>query len=127
MIDPETSLNLSDSLLFDSFSEDYLVKKQPPDVQVKRPLPSEIMSNHFSDSLCLQPGGPIEKSSMNEIQENQQQLTCSSDESIIFSEMDSAQMVEALENVDVFPVQEKHNTAVSLRALELGDRSLMIS
>nr|XP_014685094.2 DNA polymerase theta isoform X1 [Equus asinus] len=123
--DPETSLNLSDSLLFDSFSEDYLVKKQPPDVQVKRPLPSEIMSNHFSDSLCLQPGGPIEKSSMNEIQENQQQLTCSSDESIIFSEMDSAQMVEALENVDVFPVQEKHNTAVSLRALELGDPAIV--
>ncbi|XP_058411862.1 DNA polymerase theta isoform X1 [Diceros bicornis minor] len=123
--DPETSLNLSDSLLFDSFSEDYLVKKQPPDVQVKDPLPSEIMSNHFSDSLCLQPEGPIEKSSMDENQDNRQQLTCSSDESLMFSEMDSAQMVEALDNVDIFPVQETNNPADSLRALELNDPAIV--
>ncbi|XP_074187350.1 DNA polymerase theta isoform X2 [Rhinolophus sinicus] len=113
---PETSLNLSDSLLFDSFSEDYLIKEQPPGVQAKEPLPSE-MSDHFSDSLCLKPEDPI-KSNMDVNQDNQQQLTCFSDESIVFSEIDSVQMVEALDNVDIFPVQNKHNTAVSFRTLE---------
>lgn len=117
---PETSLNLSDSLLFDSFSEEYLIKEQPPDVRVKEPLPSEVMSDHFSDSLHLQPEDPM-KSNMDEKQDNGHQLTCFSDESIVFSEMDSAQMVEALVNVDIFPVQDKHNGAVSLGALELSD------
>lgn len=117
---PETSLNLSDSLLFDSFSEDYLIKEQPPDVRGKEPLPSEVMSDHFSDSLRLQPEDPM-KSNMDEKQDNRQQLTCFSDESIIFSEVDSAQMVEALDNVDIFPVQDKHNATVSLGALELSD------
>ncbi|XP_068402753.1 DNA polymerase theta isoform X1 [Eschrichtius robustus] len=118
---PETSLNLSGSLLFDSFSEEYLVEEQPPDVQAKERLPSEITSVHFGDSLCLQPEGPIKKSDVNENQDNQQPLSCFSDESTVFSEMDSAQMVEALDTVDVFPVQEKHNTAGSLRVLELSD------
>ncbi|EPY77304.1 hypothetical protein CB1_001278036 [Camelus ferus] len=117
---PETSLNLSDSLLFDSFSEDDLIKEQPPDVRAKE-LPLEIASVHFSDSLCFQPEGPIKKSNMNENQDNQQPLSCFSDGSIICSEIDSAQMVEALDNVDVSPVQEKHNTTVSLRVLELSD------
>nr|XP_031536155.1 DNA polymerase theta [Vicugna pacos] len=117
---PETSLNLSDSLLFDSFSEDDLIKEQPPDVRAKE-LPLEIASVHFSDSLCFQPEGPIKKSNMIENQDNQQPLSCFSGGSIIFSEIDSAQMVEALDNVDVSPVQEKHNTTVSLRILELSD------
>uniref|UniRef100_A0A8D0YDW5 DNA polymerase theta n=1 Tax=Sus scrofa TaxID=9823 RepID=A0A8D0YDW5_PIG len=117
----DTSLNLSGSLLFDSFSEDYLLKEQPSDVQAKECLPSEKTSVHFSDSICLQPGGPIKKSDMSENQDNQQPLSCFSDESILFSEMDSAQMVEALDNVDVLPIQEKHNAAVSLRELELSD------
>ncbi|XP_077922636.1 DNA polymerase theta [Halichoerus grypus] len=118
---PETSLNLSGSLLFDSFNEDYLVKEQPPDIQAKEPLSSALTSNHFSHSMCLQPEGPIRKSNTNENQDNQQQFSCFSDESIIFSEMDSAQMVEALDNVEICPVQEKQNTAVSLRELELSD------
>lgn len=117
---PETSLNLSDSLLFDSFSEDYLIKEQPPDARMKEPLPSEVISDHFSDSLHLQPEDPM-KSNMDEKQDNHQQLTCFSDESIIFSEMDSAQMVEALDNVDIFPIQDQHNVAVSLGALDLSD------
>lgn len=58
---------------------------------------------------------------MDENDDNQQQLTCFSDESIIFSEMDSAQMVEALDNVDIVSVQDKHNTAVSFRTLKLSD------
>ncbi|XP_077623707.1 DNA polymerase theta [Crocuta crocuta] len=118
---PETSLNLSDSLLFDSFSEDYLVKEQPPDIQAKEPLSSELTSNCFSHSLCLKPEGQLRKSNMNENQDNQQQLTCVSDESLLFSEIDSAQMVEALDNVNIFPVQEKRNTTVSLTALGLSD------
>ncbi|KAF6121135.1 DNA polymerase theta [Phyllostomus discolor] len=117
---PDTSWNLSNSLLFDSFSEDYLVKERPPDVGAEEPLPSEVVSSHFSDSLCLQPEGPV-KSNMYANQDNQQQLTCFSDESILFSEMDTAQMVEALDNVDIFPVQDKHNTIVSFKALELSD------
>ncbi|XP_045707980.1 DNA polymerase theta isoform X2 [Phyllostomus hastatus] len=117
---PDTSWNLSNSLLFDSFSEDYLAKERPPDVGAEEPLLSEVVSSHFSDSLCLQPEGPI-KSNMYENQDNQQQLTCFSDESILFSEMDTAQMVEALDNVDIFPVQDKHNTIVSFKALELSD------
>lgn len=116
----DTTWNLSNSLLFDSFSEEYLVKEQPPDVGTEEPLPSEVMSSHFSDSPCLHPEGPV-KSNMYENQDNQQQLTCFSDESILFSEMDTAQMVEALDNVDIFPVQDKHNTTVSFKALELSD------
>ncbi|XP_007942078.1 DNA polymerase theta [Orycteropus afer afer] len=117
----ETSLNMSNSLLFDSFSEDYLVKEQPPDVQVKEPLPSEGMLKHSNNSLSLQPEGPTENSNMNETQDAQQQLLCFSDESLMFSEMDSVQMVQALDNVDLFPIQEKHNTALSLEALRLRD------
>ncbi|XP_008057686.1 DNA polymerase theta, partial [Carlito syrichta] len=117
----DTSLNMSDSLLFDSFSDDYLVKEQQPAVQAKEPLPSEITSKLFSDSLCQSLEGPIKKSNMNENKDTQQQLTCFNDESIIFSEMDSVQMVEVLDNMDIFSVQEKHSTAVSLRALELND------
>ncbi|KAF4020798.1 hypothetical protein G4228_012644 [Cervus hanglu yarkandensis] len=118
---PETSLNLSGSLLFDSFSEDYLVKEQRPDGQEKEHLPSEITSVHFDYSLCLQPEGIIKKPDMNENQDNQQPLSCFSDESIIFSEIDSVQMVAALDKVDIFPVQEKHNTAESLKILKLSD------
>ncbi|XP_064230756.1 DNA polymerase theta isoform X2 [Aotus nancymaae] len=117
---PETSLNMSDSLLFDSFNDDYLVKEQLPDVQMKKPLPSEVASNHFSDSLCLQED-LIKKSNVNDNQDIHQQLTFSSDESIIFSEMDSVQVVEALDSSDIFPVQEKHRTVISPRALELSD------
>ncbi|XP_065395235.1 DNA polymerase theta isoform X4 [Macaca fascicularis] len=118
---PETSLNMSDSLLFDSFSDDYLVKEQLPDVQTKEPLPSEVTSHHVSDSLCLQQEDLIKKSNVNENQDTCQQLTFSNDESVIFSEMDSVQMVEALDNADIFPVQEKHHTVVYPRALELND------
>ncbi|XP_070322130.1 DNA polymerase theta isoform X1 [Odocoileus virginianus] len=118
---PETSLNLSGSLLFDSFSEDYLIKEQRPDGQEKEHLPSEITSVHFDDSLCLQPEGIIKKPDMNENQDNQQPLSCFSDESIVFSEIDSVHMVAALDNVDIFPVQEKHNTAESLKLLKLSD------
>ncbi|XP_058151735.1 DNA polymerase theta [Dasypus novemcinctus] len=118
---PETSLNMSDSLLFDSFSEDCLVKEQPPDVQVKEPFPSEIMPNQFSDSLCLYLEDSIKKSDLSENQDTQLRLTSFSDESIIFSEMDAVQRVENLDNLCMFPVQEKHDTAVSFRSLELNN------
>nr|XP_027791903.1 DNA polymerase theta isoform X3 [Marmota flaviventris] len=117
---PEISLNMSDSLLFDSFSEDFLVKEQPLDVQMKEPLTPEITSNHFSDSVCIQED-PVKISNVNEHQGILQQLTCVNDESIMFSEVDSVQMVEALDNVDIFPVQEKCNSVVSLKALGRSD------
>ncbi|XP_076724398.2 DNA polymerase theta isoform X3 [Callospermophilus lateralis] len=116
---PEISLNMSDSLLFDSFSEDFLVKEPPLDVQMKEPLPPEITSNHFSDSVCIQE--PVKISNVNEHQGILQQLTCVNDESIMFSEVDSVQMVEALDNVDIFPVQEKCNSVVYLKALGRSD------
>ncbi|EHB06668.1 DNA polymerase theta, partial [Heterocephalus glaber] len=118
---PETSLNMSDSLLFDSFSEDFLVKEQPPHGQAKELLPSEITTNHASDSLCLHQEDPTKTSNMDKHQNIQQQLTCFSNESIMFSEMDSTQMVEAMDNVNKVPVREKHNTEVSFRVLELSD------
>ncbi|XP_076974314.1 DNA polymerase theta isoform X2 [Tamandua tetradactyla] len=121
----ETSLNMSDSLLFDSFSEDSLVKEQSPDMHVKKPLPSEVMPNHFSDSLCLQPEGSVKKSDINKNRDTQQELTCFSDESIMFSEMNTVQMVEVLDNVDIFPVQEKQKTAVSSKVLELSDPGIL--
>ncbi|XP_023420662.1 DNA polymerase theta isoform X2 [Cavia porcellus] len=116
----ETSLNMSDSLLFDSFSEDFLVKEQPPG-QAKKLLPSEITSNHLSDSLCLQQEDPTKTSNIEEHQNiQQQQLTCFNNESVMFSEMDSTQLREAMDNADIVSVQEKHNTEVSFRTLELG-------
>uniref|UniRef100_A0A8C0ZMU3 DNA polymerase theta n=1 Tax=Castor canadensis TaxID=51338 RepID=A0A8C0ZMU3_CASCN len=121
--DPEKSLNMSDSLLFDSYSEDFLVKEQSPNVQTKEPLPSKITSNHVSDSLHLQED-TIKNGNMNEHQ-GIQQLTCCNDESVIFSEIESVQLVEALDNVAIFPVPEKPSTALSLRALELSDSAVI--
>ncbi|XP_075412465.1 DNA polymerase theta isoform X2 [Tenrec ecaudatus] len=109
----ETSLNMSDASLFDSFSDDYLASEQPPDLQVQE-LPSEVMSQHFNDSLCPQPESLVQKSKVDENQDNQQQLICFSDESLLFSELDSVPMVEALDNVGICSSQEKHNAAVSL-------------
>ncbi|XP_060054263.1 DNA polymerase theta [Erinaceus europaeus] len=120
----ETSLNLSDSLLFDSFSEDCPMKEQLFEVQAKEPSP-EIKSSHFTDSLCPQPEGPNEKLNMNENQANEHQLPCLSDESILFSDTDSAQMAEALDNVKIAPVQEKLNAVVSHIAVEHNDLSLV--
>ncbi|XP_042525596.1 DNA polymerase theta isoform X1 [Dipodomys spectabilis] len=120
---PETSLNMSDSLLFDSFSEDLLAEEPPADIQAKGPHPSEIISNHFSDSQHLQED-PVQKTNMSEPLIAQQQLTSLNDESIIFSEMDSVQIVEALDNV-AKSVQENSNTSISLRALELSDSAIL--
>ncbi|KAL6029950.1 hypothetical protein STEG23_028878, partial [Scotinomys teguina] len=113
---PETSLNLSDSILFDSFGEDGLVRGQSPDVQAKQPPLSEMTPNHFSNSLCPRED-PVLKATVNG-QGIQQQVNCSSGESIVFSEMDSAQMIEALDSMDSFHVQENCNT------LELRDSAM---
>uniref|UniRef100_A0A8C6S766 DNA polymerase theta n=1 Tax=Nannospalax galili TaxID=1026970 RepID=A0A8C6S766_NANGA len=119
LLGPESSLNMSDSILFDSFSEDYLVRGQSSDVQAKQPLLSETTTAHFSNSPCLQED-PIITANVNKHQDTQQQLTCFSGDSIIFSEMDSTEMAEALDNMAMFPAQEKCNS-VSLRDLELSD------
>uniref|UniRef100_A0A5F9CWR7 DNA polymerase theta n=1 Tax=Oryctolagus cuniculus TaxID=9986 RepID=A0A5F9CWR7_RABIT len=115
---PETSLNMSDCLLFDSFSEDSFIKAPPPEVPLKEPLLSDMTSNHFRD--CLKEGS-VKKSNVSDNQDTRQSVTCFNDESILFSEMVSGQMVEALDNVDTFPVQEKQNTAESLITLELNE------
>ncbi|XP_048202684.1 DNA polymerase theta isoform X2 [Perognathus longimembris pacificus] len=120
---PETSLNMSDSLLFDSFGEDFLGEEQPPDVHTKETHPSEIILNHFSDSQCLQED-PVQKANMSGLLDVQQQLTSLNDESIMFSEIDSTQIGEALDNVAIV-VQENPNTAVSLTPLELSDLAII--
>nr|XP_045004351.1 DNA polymerase theta [Jaculus jaculus] len=117
---PETSLNLSDSILFDSFSDDFLVNEQPCDGQARQPL-SETTPNHVSSAWCLQQEDPMGEAGPNEQQVGQQQLPCFSDESIVFSEADSVQMVEVLDSVAVLPAQEKCHFAVSPEALELSD------
>ncbi|CAO2631998.1 DNA polymerase theta [Lemmus lemmus] len=119
---PETSLNMSDSILFDSFGEDGLVKGQSPDVQAKQPLLSEMTANHFSSSLC--PEELVMKANVSGHQGIPQQVTCSSGESVIFSEMDSAQMIEALDNMAPFHAQE-NCSSVALKTLELSDSAML--
>ncbi|XP_028750825.1 DNA polymerase theta isoform X1 [Peromyscus leucopus] len=120
---PETSLNMSDSILFDSFGEDGLVKGQSPDVQAKQPLLSEMTPNHVSHSPCPQED-PVLKANVNGHQGIQEQVTCSSGESIVFSEMDSAQMIEALDSMASFCVQE-NCSSVALNTLELRDSAML--
>ncbi|XP_057620428.1 DNA polymerase theta isoform X2 [Chionomys nivalis] len=120
---PETSLNMSDSILFDSFGEDGLVKGQSPNVQAKQPLLSERTANHFSNSLC--PGEELAmKANVSGRQGIPQPVTCSSGESIIFSEMDSTQMIEALDNMAPFRAQE-NCSSVAFKTLELGDSAML--
>nr|XP_048278394.1 DNA polymerase theta isoform X1 [Myodes glareolus] len=120
---PETSLNMSDSILFDSFGEDGFVKGQSPDVQVKQPLLSETTANHFSNSLC--PGEElVVKANVSGRQGSPQPVTCSSSESIVFSEMDSTQMIEALDNMAPFHAQE-NCSSVAFKMLELRDSAML--
>ncbi|XP_006884376.1 PREDICTED: DNA polymerase theta [Elephantulus edwardii] len=121
----EGNLNMSDTLLFDSFSDDCQVKEQLPDVHVTGPPPSGVESRHLSNSLGLQPESPANKPRVEENVDTQQQLICFSDESFLFSEMDPGQVVEALDSVDRFPPQKKHNTTVCLEALELSDPEIL--
>ncbi|KAM7322117.1 hypothetical protein ACRRTK_018958 [Alexandromys fortis] len=119
----ETSLNMSDSILFDSFGEDGLVKGQSPDVQAKQPLLSERTTNHFSNSLG--PGEELAmKANVSGRQGIPQLVTCSSGESIIFSEMDSTQMIEALDSMAPFHAQENCGS-VAFKTLELGDSAVL--
>uniref|UniRef100_A0A8C2M1Q2 DNA polymerase theta n=1 Tax=Cricetulus griseus TaxID=10029 RepID=A0A8C2M1Q2_CRIGR len=120
---PETSLNMSDSILFDSFGEDDLVKGQSPDVQAKQPLLSVMTPNHLSSSLCPRED-PVMKANVNDHQGIQQPETCSSGESVIFSEVDSAQMIEALDSVAALHVQQNCNS-VTLKTLELSDSAML--
>ncbi|XP_074070716.1 DNA polymerase theta isoform X2 [Macrotis lagotis] len=123
----ETSLNMSDSFLFDSFNEELEkdeIKEQQPDPQKSVP-PSEITSNHSSDNFCQQPYGSVDKAVLNSLpvdvnQEVQQQFASFSDESMMFSEIDSLQMVEALDGADLALIQEQQVPAVTLHRLEQG-------
>ncbi|XP_051005844.1 DNA polymerase theta [Acomys russatus] len=95
---PETSLNMSDSILFDSFGEDGLIEGQSPDVKAKQPLFSEMTANHFSTSPCPQED-PDMKANVNKHQGAQQPVAWSTGDTMFFSELDSAHMIEALDNV----------------------------
>ncbi|XP_007493816.2 DNA polymerase theta [Monodelphis domestica] len=121
----ETSLNMSDSLLFDSFSEDLEkdeIKEHKPDPQKGMP-PSAITYDHSNSILCQQPHGSMDKAVSNLLpvdvnQDIQQEFVSFSDESIMFSEIDSLQMAEALDGPDLFLIPEQHVTAVTLNGLE---------
>ncbi|XP_038201958.1 DNA polymerase theta isoform X2 [Arvicola amphibius] len=120
---PETSLNMSDSILFDSFGEDGLVKGQSPDVQAKQPLLSEMTANHLSNSLSPREE-LVMKADVSRRQGVPQQVTCSSGESILFSEMDSTQMIEALDNMA--PLNAQQNcSSVAFKTLELSDSAML--
>ncbi|XP_052014320.1 DNA polymerase theta isoform X2 [Apodemus sylvaticus] len=106
---PETSLNLSDSILFDSFGEDGLGQGQSPDRKANPPHPPE---------------DPIMTPNVHEPQGSQQQEACLSGESLIFSEIDSAQVIEALDNMAAFHVQENCNP-VTCKTLEPGDSAVL--
>ncbi|XP_058517936.1 DNA polymerase theta isoform X1 [Ochotona princeps] len=118
---PETSLNMSDCLLFDSFSDDGFIKEQPLEVPAKESVLSDRTSENCRGCVSPHQEDLIEKMNKSENQGTQQWAACFSDESVLFSEMDSSQMVEALDNADGFFVSEKERAAVSLRTLELDD------
>ncbi|XP_034371446.1 DNA polymerase theta [Arvicanthis niloticus] len=119
---PETSLNMSDSILFDSFGEDGLGQGQSPDTKAKQPLLSEMIPNHFSNPHPQE--DPVVTPNMSEFQGTQQQVDCLSGESIIFSEIDSAQVIEVLDNMAPFHVEENCNP-VTLKTLEPSDSAVL--
>ncbi|XP_063126450.1 DNA polymerase theta isoform X2 [Rattus norvegicus] len=105
---PETSLNMSDSILFDSFGEDSFGQRQSLDVKAKQPLLSEMTPNHFHNPPYPQED-PVMTPHMSEPQGTLERMACLSGESIIFSEIDSAQVIEALDNMAAFYMQENCN------------------
>ncbi|EDK97954.1 polymerase (DNA directed), theta, isoform CRA_d, partial [Mus musculus] len=120
---PETSLNMSDSILFDSFGEDGFGQGQSPDIKANQPLLSEMTPNHFSNPPHPQED-PVMTPTVSEPQGTQQQGVCLSGESIIFSDIDSAQVIEALDNMAAFHVQENCNS-VALKTLEPSDSAVL--
>ncbi|XP_031219687.1 DNA polymerase theta isoform X2 [Mastomys coucha] len=120
---PETSLNMSDSILFDSFGEDGLGQGQSPDVKAKQPLLSEMTLNHFSNPPHPQED-PVMTPNMSEPQGTPQQVASLSGESIIFSEIDSNQVIEALDSMAAFQVQE-NCSPVTLKTLKPSDSAVL--
>lgn len=119
---PETSLNMSDSILFDSIGEDGLVEGQSPEVKAKQPLFSEMTANHVSTSPCPQED-PVMSANVSECQGAQQPGTCSSGDSIFFSELDSAHMIEALDSVAALHVGENCDS-VTLKTSARSDSTV---
>ncbi|KAM3935772.1 DNA polymerase theta [Leptodactylus fuscus] len=99
----DTSLNMSDSFLFDSFNDDlgFCSKLEEPD-----PPPPP------SDGLKEEMEPPQEKppDSLNIIPDPQIQPVKYDEGSILFSQLDSFQMVEVLDHVEQPPILEEHTS-----------------
>ncbi|XP_075761239.1 DNA polymerase theta isoform X3 [Pelodiscus sinensis] len=125
---PETSLNFSGSLLFDeSFNN---VSGSPTmhageaqgaesGKQKVVTLSSKATSSSLDDLLHQQNLGPIQDVLTVDINVSEQHPAPCDDESVIFSDIDSFQMAEALGNVDLPPYQGDSPSAV---LVELGLR-----
>ncbi|XP_067402091.1 DNA polymerase theta [Emydura macquarii macquarii] len=126
---PETSLNMSDSLLFDDSFNDvngppYMHTDEAEEAehgeQKVVPLPSKATSSSLADVLHQQNMGPVQDVLTVRVNYNgQQQPAQCSDVSVIFSDIDSFQRAEALGNVDLPPFQ---GNSVSEAFVELGLR-----
>ncbi|CAH2218762.1 DNA polymerase theta [Pelobates cultripes] len=93
----ETSLNMSDSFLFDSFTEDIITDPKPQDVN--QPLFAALqpaISNERLQTYNLDNSSDLRTEQPNE-------LINFNDGSMTFSQLDSFQVMEVLENVDIAP------------------------
>ncbi|XP_053561115.1 DNA polymerase theta [Bombina bombina] len=89
----ESSLNMSDSFLFDSFNEDLAIDTKP--VEHNGPAQAAIEDENEPLEACNQNEMPI-----NLNQDAQEQSNCR-DVSITFSQLDSFQVIEALDNAEL--------------------------
>ncbi|XP_075449000.1 DNA polymerase theta isoform X3 [Ascaphus truei] len=97
----ETSLNMSGSFLFDSFNEDVAVDPKPEEPNV----PSQA-AIHALDRQGLLETYNENKPCNNVHQEVQQQSVKCDEASVTFSQLDSFQMMEALDNAELPSFQD---------------------
>ncbi|XP_063289565.1 DNA polymerase theta [Pelobates fuscus] len=93
----ETSLNMSDSFLFDSFTEDIITDPKPQDVN--QPLFAALQPAISNERLQID--NLDNSSDLRTEQPNE--LVNFNDGSMTFSQLDSFQVMEVLENVDIAP------------------------
>ncbi|MEE6473425.1 hypothetical protein FKM82_010012 [Ascaphus truei] len=97
----ETSLNMSDSFLFDSFNEDVAVDPKP-----EEPNGPSQAAIHALDRQGLLETYNENKPCNNVHQEVQQQSVKCDEASVTFSQLDSFQMMEALDNAELPSFQD---------------------
>nr|XP_033798472.1 DNA polymerase theta isoform X2 [Geotrypetes seraphini] len=118
----ESSHNMSDSFLFDSFIDDQTFNDpdREPDAEIFGHVKAD--SNMLSPLLCEEPQAEtVEKLSISTVKEKQQ-LQKWNDASFIFSDFVSFQMPEALDNVD--SLQGVENCLSSAESFELKVRNV---